>query len=107
LLAGLFAEGRIASKTVRGVVLPLDAVQLGGVHPTVTVVRDGKAQRAQVELGVRDDSDELVQITSGVSEGEYVIRGSAGNLTAGTPVQLIEGPDAAPASAKAPAPQPS
>jgi RND family efflux transporter MFP subunit len=107
LLAGLFAEGRIASKTVSGVVLPLDAVQLGGVHPTVTVVRDGKAQRVQVELGVRDDSDELVQIASGLSEGEHVVRGTAGNLTAGTPVKLIDGPNAAPAPDTAPAPPPS
>jgi membrane fusion protein (multidrug efflux system) len=107
LLAGLFAEGRIASKTISGVVLPLDAVQLGGVHPTVTVVRDGKSQQVQVELGMRDDSEELVQIASGLAEGEHVVRGNAGNLAAGTPVQLIEGPNAAPVPPTTPAHPPS
>jgi membrane fusion protein, multidrug efflux system len=103
LLAGLFAEGRIASQTSSGVVLPLDAVEFAGSHPTVTAVRDGKARPVEVEVGVRDDTEELVLIASGIRAGETVVRGSLRSIAPGTPIKLIEDPRATPAQRPAPA----
>jgi RND family efflux transporter MFP subunit len=102
LLAGLFAEGRIASQTSSGIVLPLDAVELAGTHPSVTVVRNGKAAQVEVEIGVRDDMEELVQIAAGLQAGERVLRGATRNLAPGTPLQLLNAPKTAPTRSENP-----
>lgn len=90
LIAGLFADGRVESATRDGLVVPLSAVDETGPKPAVTRVRDGKAERVDVTLGIRQPDTEQVEITSGVSAGDVLVVGSAKNVTSGTAVAIVK-----------------
>jgi len=90
LIAGLFAEGRVDSETHEGLLVPIAAVDETGTRPLVTRVRDGVAERVQVELGIRQLDSEVVEVVSGLAEGDVVILGSARNLEPGTPVRIVQ-----------------
>lgn len=89
LIAGLFAEGRVDAETRRGVIVPIAAVDETGPTATVTRVRDGKAERVTVTLGIRQSEAELVEVRSGVAEGDVLILGAAKTLSPGTPVRVV------------------
>jgi membrane fusion protein (multidrug efflux system) len=89
LIAGLFAEGRVDSETRRGVIVPIAAVDETGPTATVTRIRDGKAERVTVTLGIRQSEAELVEVRSGVAEGDVLILGAAKTLSPGTPVRVV------------------
>jgi RND family efflux transporter MFP subunit len=91
LVAGLFAEGRVTREARRGLVVPLTAVNENGPSPWVMRVRDGKAERVEVKLGLRDDQTERVEIASGVAEGDVLLLGAAQGMTPGTPVTIRNG----------------
>jgi RND family efflux transporter MFP subunit len=90
LLAGLFADGRVETMTRRGLAIPLSAVDETGAVPTVTRVRDDKAERVAVTLGIRQADRELVEITTGVSAGDILITGSAKGVATGTAVRIVK-----------------
>jgi RND family efflux transporter MFP subunit len=92
LLAGLFAEGRIASREKHALALPLDAVDQRGPRPMVTVIRGGRAQRVEVALGLIDDVAQRVEIARGVAAGERVVVGAAADIEPNTPVRVEPGP---------------
>lgn len=89
LIAGLFAEGRVDAQTRRGVIVPLGAVDESGPTALVTRIRDGKAERVPVTLGLRQSEAELVEVLSGIAEGDVVILGAARTLAPGTPVRVV------------------
>ena len=89
LIAGLFAEGRVETATRTGIVVPLSAVDETGPMPTVTRIRDGKAERVAVELGLRQTGLERVEILKGLAAGDVVITGSAKGIAPGTPVTVV------------------
>lgn len=95
LVAGLFAEGEIASDSVEGVVVPTDA--LLDDTSAVLVVRGGAVEQAAVDLGLRNNVSERVQIKTGVSAGEQVLLGPAREVAPGTKVS-VGTPPAAPAA---------
>jgi RND family efflux transporter MFP subunit len=88
LLAGLFAEGRIISARHSALVIPLRAVDRGGAKPSVTRLRDGKAERIEIGLGLQDDQTERVEVVSGLQEGDLLLTGAAQGVTPGTPVKV-------------------
>lgn len=90
LVAGLFAEGRVATDTKRAVAVPLDAIDSRGTTPTVHIVKAGRAAESPVQLGVRDEAEELVEITSGVAEGDTLLLGSAQGVTRGSRVRVLQ-----------------
>jgi membrane fusion protein (multidrug efflux system) len=90
LIAGLFADGRVHTATREGVVVPLSAVDETGAVPVVTRVKDGKADRVAVELGIRQLDTEQVEITNGVAAGDVLIVGSAKGVAPGTPVNVVQ-----------------
>ena len=90
LISGLFAEGRVESKVRTGVVVPLGAIDETGPVPTVTRIRDGKAERQVVQLGTRQLETEVVEIVSGVAAGDVVITGSAKGVAPGTVVTVVK-----------------
>ena len=55
LVAGLFAEGRVAMDTKRAVAVPVTAVDSRGTTPVVHLLKGGRVQEAPVKLGVRDE----------------------------------------------------
>lgn len=88
LIAGLYAEGRVETSTKQALVVPGTAVDTTGPTPTITRVANGKAERVDVTLGLRDRDSERVEITSGLSPGDTVLIGAARGVTPGTPVTI-------------------
>jgi membrane fusion protein (multidrug efflux system) len=89
LVAGLFAEGRVAQQSRRALVVPLSAVTMSDPKaPWVLRATSGKAERVPVTLGLRDDQTERVEITGGVKDGDRLLTGAAQAITPGTPLQL-------------------
>jgi RND family efflux transporter MFP subunit len=87
LVAGLFAEGRIAQQTRRALVVPLAAVNMENPKEAWVLRANGdKAERVAVTLGLRDDETERVELTSGVKEGDRLLVGAAQAITPGTPL---------------------
>ena len=68
-------------------------------------VRDGVAERVPVTVGLRDDRQELIELTSGVAVGDRVLLNRAARgITPGAKVSL---PGDAPAKPAAPATPPA
>jgi multidrug efflux pump subunit AcrA (membrane-fusion protein) len=112
-LAGdMFASGRVVLKQAsavltvpgRGVTNGTD----GKAH--AWVVDGGTLRRRVVTIGLRDEQADLVEVRSGLREGDRVVTSSVENLVDGQPVQLSRDatPDAPAAAAPtAPAPAPA
>jgi RND family efflux transporter MFP subunit len=88
LVSGLFAEGRVATQIHTAVVAPLGAVDERGVRPSVMRIKNGRVERVEVELGLRDDQTESVELKVGIAAGDTLLLGTARGLTAGTPVKV-------------------
>jgi membrane fusion protein (multidrug efflux system) len=88
LVAGLFAEGRVVAQSAKGLVVPVNAVNTSTPTPWVLRVANGKTERVDVTLGLRDPRSERVLVASGLSDGDTLLRGAAQGITPGTPVQL-------------------
>jgi RND family efflux transporter MFP subunit len=88
LIAGLFAEGRVATESADGLVVPMNAVNTAGDTPWVVRVTNGVAEKIPVTIGLRDPHTETLQIVSGVNQGDILLRGAAQGITPGTPVQV-------------------
>jgi RND family efflux transporter MFP subunit len=88
LLAGLFAEGRVTKQARQTLVVPESAVNTVGPAPWVAMVRGGKAERVNVQLGLRDPQTERVELVSGAAEGDQLLVGGAQGITPGTPVTI-------------------
>ena len=90
LIAGLFAEGRVESAVRKGIVVPMSAIDETGAVTTVTRIKDGKAERVAVQLGLRQPETELIEVVSGVASGDVVIVGSAKAVAPGTIVTVVK-----------------
>ena len=85
LQSGMFIEARLATATrPDAVVIPEDAVLSLQGSRVVWAVKDGKADRRDVELGVRTPG--FVEVKKGVQAGEQVVVGGAERLQPGAPV---------------------
>lgn len=100
LVAGLFAEGRLAGGTREALVVPSAAVDTSQESPTVTRVNKGVVERVNVQLGVSDGTEEVVEVLSGLAEGDVVLLRNARGLPPGTHVELGGGAAAPPAAPK-------
>lgn len=99
LVAGLFAEGRVASESREALIVPLSAIEMGSA-PTVLRLKRGKAETVQVGIGIRDDANDRVEITAGLAAGDTVLIGASRSITPGTPVRVGPVPETAPAAVK-------
>ena len=88
LVGGLFAEGRVAAETKTAPVVTLAAVDEAGLRPSVVRLRNGKIEKVEVGLGIRDAAAETVEITSGLAQGDTVLLGAARGISSGTPVKV-------------------
>jgi RND family efflux transporter MFP subunit len=92
LISGLYAQGRVASRSDTAPAAPAEAVDTASTPPTVMRVADGSVQKVPVELGIRDDVAGAVAITSGVGPGDVLVLGSArATLADGARVKLAGG----------------
>jgi RND family efflux transporter MFP subunit len=88
LITGLFAEGRVATSTRNGVVVPNSAVDRRGIRPYVMRVQGSKVEKVEVTLGLIDAAREQMEVTSGIAGGDTLLLGGARGLAAGTPVRI-------------------
>lgn len=89
LVAGLYAEGRVAVEKREALIAPLGAIDSSGDQPTVLRVKNGVIERASVALGVRDERAEVVEVTGGLAPGDVLVLVRATkNVTPGAKVQL-------------------
>jgi RND family efflux transporter MFP subunit len=88
LVAGLFAEGRVVAEKASGLVVPVNAVNTTTQTPWVLRVNNGKTERVNVTLGLRDPRTERVLVGSGLSADDTLLRGASQGITPGTSVQL-------------------
>ena len=92
LMGGLFASGRVLTQVVaNAVAVPAAALRYEGDArtPVVYVVAQGRVSRRTVGVGVSDEDQRLVQITSGVRAGEVVVVGPIEGLTDGAPAEIV------------------
>jgi hypothetical protein len=75
-------------------VAPNLAIDNRSTTPAVVRVKNGKVERVNVELGLRDDARERVEIRSGVQPGDTLLIGAAQGISAGTPIRVAAPADA-------------
>ncbi|MBD8526080.1 efflux RND transporter periplasmic adaptor subunit [Pseudomarimonas arenosa] len=88
LVAGLYAEGRIDVSSRPAIMLPESSLLRDGDTAFVWQVLDANLRRQQVSLGERDARLGRVEITSGLSAGDRVLRHPLGSLKDGAPVEF-------------------
>jgi len=93
LVAGLFADGRVASETRSAPVIPTAAVDERGVRPYVMRLKGGVVAKAEVELGLRDATTESVEVVNGIAAGDTILIGAARGISPGTSVTVAPATD--------------
>lgn len=88
LVAGLFAEGRVALTSERGLAVPFTAIDQRATTPSVKRVRGGKVESVPVTLGLRDELAELVMVTSGLTKGDTLLIGGVLGTPAGVMLKI-------------------
>lgn len=108
LQAGMFLEARLATEIrPKAVVVPEDAILPLEGSTFVWVVKDNKADRREVTLGVRTAG--WAEVRSGVEPGDQVVVGGLERLFPGAPVmpQVVERRRGAPTGAETTAAAPT
>lgn len=89
LQAGMFSRISIDyDQRKDALVIPRNALLEDGGEPAVFVVRDGKAQRAAIQLGYDDAGS--VEVRSGLRQGDAVVVAGKAALREGSAVQVID-----------------
>jgi RND family efflux transporter MFP subunit len=97
LVAGLFAEGRVAAVERQAILVPASAVSHSG-SPSVLRLRAGRVERVAVRLGETDSETERLEVVAGLAAGDTVLTGAAVATTPGTRVRIGRAPAAVPAA---------
>jgi RND family efflux transporter MFP subunit len=84
LVAGLFAEGRVASEERTALTVPASALDLRGLTPEVVRLKNGVVERVAVTIGARDEATERVEVLTGLAAGDTVLVGAALSISPGT-----------------------
>jgi membrane fusion protein, multidrug efflux system len=93
LVGGLFADGRVATESRQGIMVPTTAVDERGIAPIVLRIRSDTVQSVPVQLGVHDNASDRVEIRSGVSVGDTLLANAAQGLAPGTRVRITAAGD--------------
>jgi RND family efflux transporter MFP subunit len=88
LVGGVFAEGRVGFERRVTLAVPAAAVQISGAIASVLRVKNGVVERVEVQLGLRDEQAELLEIRAGVARGDTLLVGAAQGFTPGTPIRV-------------------
>jgi RND family efflux transporter MFP subunit len=88
LVAGLFAEGRVTTATREALVAPADAVEVSGESASVLRLRDGRAERVPVKIGLRDEQHGRIEIRAGISQHDTLLTGAAQAIAPGARVEI-------------------
>ncbi len=85
-VAGLYAEGRVETRSASKLALPSAAVVREGDKAFAWAIRDAKLHKAELTLGERDPRSGAYVVNAGISEGEDVLRFPGATLKEGQPV---------------------
>jgi len=89
LVGGLFASGSVVTREATGALAsPAAAIRGTGEATFVMVVKGGKLERREVRTGLRDATQDLVEVLSGLAAGEQVVVGPLEGLEPGRAVQV-------------------
>jgi membrane fusion protein, multidrug efflux system len=88
LVAGLFAEGRVASEERSALTVPASALDLRGLTPEVVRLKNGVVERVAVTTGARDEATERVEVLTGLAAGDTVLVGAALSISPGTKLNV-------------------
>jgi len=91
IVAGLFASGRVVTHEVKGALaVPAAGIRRDPQGTTyVLVVAQGKVERRDVTLGVTDEVQGLVEIKTGLQDGDIAIVGPVEGLKVGDLVEIV------------------
>lgn len=98
LRQGLFAQGLVALGRSERLVVPADALRQDQPQAYVLLLQAGQARARTVQVGRSGRSPQgepLVELLSGVSAGDQVLRERVGTVRDGTPVRLAAPPASA------------
>lgn len=95
LVGGLFANGRVASESRLGLMVPDKAVDQSGIAPFVMRLHGGKVEKIEVAVGLHDGATETLEITKGLAAGDTVLVGQATGISVGTQVRVSAPRDSA------------
>ena len=89
LRGGMFAKGQIAVQAERTVnALPLSAIHEEAGQSFVFVVKNGQLERSPVQLGLKREDLDLVELRDGPSPGSEVVAVKSDKLKVGAKVQV-------------------
>lgn len=88
LVGGLYANGRLSSAVRTGLTVPVSAIDGRSSVPGVLRLKQGKVERTPVQLGLRDEGADKIEIISGVQAGDTLLTGAAQAISPGTIVKV-------------------
>lgn len=88
-VAGLYAEGRIETRSTATLILPATSVVRDGDTTFAWRMKDGTLQKVRVQLGDRDARTGQFPLRAGLTEGETVLRYPNLSLKDGQHAQLM------------------
>jgi len=104
LRQGLFLTGSIELSSGKALTVPVSTVRVDQAQPYVLALVGDRVEQRKVTLGQRGELpidgriESVVELTSGVSDGTVVLRGSVGALRDGTQVRVLAAAAASAAS---------
>ncbi|HJR64837.1 MAG TPA: efflux RND transporter periplasmic adaptor subunit [Gemmatimonadaceae bacterium] len=95
LKGGTFVSGRVVGRSIpQALVIPGAAIrQAENGSPYVYTIEGETVAQKEVQIGVVDDATGIVEITSGLEEGDRVIVGNVGTLGRGMQVRVVDRDD--------------
>jgi len=88
LVGGLFADGRVSTESRQGILVPVSAVDERGITAIALRIKGGVVERVPVQLGIRDNASERVELRAGVAVGDTLLANAAQGLAPGTKVRI-------------------
>jgi len=88
LVAGLFMEGRVASRQSLTLSVPMAAIDQREATPSVLKLQGGTVVRVPVTITIRDEVAEKVAISAGIAKGDTILVGGALTVSPGAQVRV-------------------
>ena len=98
-VSGLYAEGNIEAASIKAVSLPESVVVKAGDKTSVWRVKDNALNQVPLALGARDSRTGNLEVRSGLTEGDIILRTPSSSFKEGQSVELASAKQPAPAAA--------
>ena len=88
LVSGLYAEGRVGSQAKLALTAPLNAITMNGDTSFLMRVKAGRTEKVAVQLGVRDEEMERVEVIGPIAAGDTILVGAAVSISPSAAVRV-------------------